>query len=86
MAQIIKSMLTTVDNPFNPFENFDDWYIFDQDKRHFCCERLAEVVGSDLKDSNEIEQIAITESAIDYIVDNDLLGNFVKVQKVCEID
>lgn len=85
MAQIIKSMLTTVDNPYNPFENFDDWYVYDQDKRHFCCERLAEVVG-DLNDSNEIEEVAIINSAIDYIVSNDLLGKYAKVQKVCEID
>ena len=85
MAQIIKSMLTTVDNPYNPFENFDDWYRFDQDNHHFCCERLAEIVP-DFSDSNEIEEIKITESAIDYIISNDLLGKYVKVQKVCEIE
>lgn len=85
MAQIIKSMLTTVDNPYNPFDNFDDWYRFDQDHHHFSCERLAQVVG-DTSDSNEIEEIAITENAINYIVANDLLGNYMKVQKVCEID
>ena len=25
-------MLTTIDNPFNPFTNFDDWYAFDTSK------------------------------------------------------
>lgn len=85
MAEIIQSMLTTVDNPYNPFENFDDWYRYDQDHHHFSCERLAEVVG-DLDDSNEVEAIAITENAINYIVANDVLGKFAKVQKLCEID
>lgn len=22
-------MLTTIDNPFNPFDNYDDWYAYD---------------------------------------------------------
>ena len=85
MEKIIESMLTTVDNPYNPFENFEDWYIYDQDHRHFCCERLAEVVG-DLKDSNEVESIKITESAINFIVANDVLGKYAKVQRLCEIE
>ena len=85
MEKIIESMLTTVDNPYNPFENFEDWYIYDQDHRHFSCERLAEVVG-DLNDSNEVEKIKITESAINYIVANDVLGKYAKVQRLCEIE
>ena len=85
MEKIIVSMLTTVDNPYNPFDNFNDWYRFDQDHHHYCCERLAEKVG-DLPDSNEVEKIKITESAIDYIVANDMLNKYQKVQRLCEID
>jgi len=83
--QIIQSMLTTVDNPYNPFDNFDDWYRFDQDNHHFSCERLAEVLPN-LSDSNEVESIKITESAINYIVANDPLNIYTKVQKICEIE
>jgi hypothetical protein len=85
MEKIIESMLTTVDNPYNPFENFEDWYRYDRDHEHYCCERLAEVVG-DLKDSNPVEEVKITESAINYIVANDVLGKYAKVQRVCEIE
>lgn len=85
MAQIIKSMLTTVDNPFNPFDNFDDWYMFDQDNHHFSCEKLAEIVG-ETDDCTELDEIRITESAIDYIVSNDLTEGYTKVQKLCEIE
>lgn len=85
MEQIIESMLTTVDNPYNPFINFDDWYRYDRDHKHYCCERLAEVVG-DLKDSNEVEKIKIAESAINYIIANDVLGKYAKVQRLCEIE
>ncbi len=85
MEKIIVSLLTTEDNPFDPFDDFENWYIYDQDHHHFCCEKLAEKVG-DLNDSNEVEKIKITESAIDYIVTNDMLHKYKKVQKVCEID
>lgn len=83
--QIIQSMLTTVDNPYNPFDNFDDWYRFDQENNHFCCEKLAECLPN-LDDSNEVESIKMTESAINYIVANDVLGIYTKVQKVLDID
>ena len=85
MEKIIESMLTTVDNPYNPFDDFENWYRFDRDHQYHCCERLAEKVG-DLNDSNEVEKIKITESAINYIVANDVLGIYAKVQRVCQIE
>lgn len=83
--QIITSMLTTVDNPYNPFDNFDDWYRFDHDHNYFCCEKLAENLPN-LSDSNDVESVKITESAIDFIVANDPLNIYTKVQKVCDVD
>ena len=29
-------MLTTIDNPFDPFEQFDEWLMFDKQKG-YCC-------------------------------------------------
>lgn len=34
-------MLTTYDNPFNPFEDFEIWWKFDQRLGHDCCGTLA---------------------------------------------
>ena len=35
--------LTTVDNPFNPFEQFDQWFMFDVNNNYDCCGRLMRV-------------------------------------------
>ena len=34
-------MLTTVDNPYSPFTQFDDWYSYDVLKGHNTCSLLA---------------------------------------------
>ena len=36
-------MLTTFDNPFDPFEQFTSWYMFDVEKGYNTCSRLARV-------------------------------------------
>ena len=38
-----KYMLTTEDNPFNPFTQWDDWYFYDLSKGYNTCERLARI-------------------------------------------
>ena len=39
-----KYMLTTFDNPFNPFVDFSSWYMFDCEMEHNTCSRLARIV------------------------------------------
>ena len=82
---IIKSMLTTFDNPYNPFENFDDWYRFDCDHHYDSCGLLARQIGNVLDDSLPSEEVKVTESAIDEIVKNDVLNRYTKVQKLLPI-
>lgn len=36
-------MLTTFDNPYNPFEQFTQWLMFDKEKGYDSCERLARI-------------------------------------------
>ena len=33
-------MITTIDNPFDPFEQFTSWFMFDVEKGYNCCSRL----------------------------------------------
>lgn len=71
-------MLTTIDNPFDPFTQFDDWRAYDEKKGYYTCSYLAKFAytSSDLSDKDQ--QIAV-ESAIDEIVKNNPLGIYKKV-------
>ena len=37
-------MLTTIDNPYDPFTQFDDWKAFDEFMGYYTCEYLARIV------------------------------------------
>lgn len=70
--------LTTVDNPFNPFEQFNAWFVFDMVVNNYdCCGRLMRIAN--IKDDmTESEQEIEIERAIDKIVANDVLGIYKK--------
>lgn len=72
------SMLTTVDNPYNPFKQFDEWRVFDERSGYHTLSFLARIV----KDSNDLsdsDQSAAIEAAIDEIVELNILGVWRKV-------
>lgn len=80
-------MLSTLDNPYNPFEQFDDWFRFDNDKGYNSCGRLARILDKvapyrdDMSD-NEIEEA--TEIAIDEIIKYDFMNIYKKVTKTTD--
>jgi len=73
-------MLTTVDNPFNPFTQFDDWMNYDREKGYYTCEYLARIAktSDDLSEEENAEQI---DEAIDEIIRLNVLGIYKKVYK-----
>ena len=80
-----KCMLTTFDNPFDPFDDFSSWNLFDVEKGYNSCERLATFTNiSDEMTENEVD-IEI-ERAIDEIIKYDFLNNFKKVAKEITIN
>ncbi len=72
--------LTTEDNPFDPFEEFDQWNAFDQGKGYDTCSYLARIAKSSDELSEE-EQLTAIEQAIDEIVELNLTGNYKKIEK-----
>ena len=71
-------MLTTFDNPFNPFDDFTLWLLYDKEKGYNTCERLARIAHlSDDMSQDEIDEE--TERAMDEIIFYDFLNVYKKV-------
>ena len=73
-------MLTTLDNPFDPFDDFTSWYMFDCEKGHYTSSRLARIAQID----SEMSQKEVDEEmdrAMDFIVKYDLEDKYIKVQE-----
>lgn len=75
-----KYMLTTVDNPYDPFEQFDQWYLFDTDHGYDSCGYLARIATPSEQLSDE-ENDQVIEDAIDDIIKYDFLNIYKKVKK-----
>lgn len=73
-------MLTTVDNPFNPHTQYNEWYAHDVLNGYFTSNYLARIanLSDDLSDSDE--RLAIN-AAIDEILKHNVLGIYIKVTK-----
>jgi len=75
-----QTMLTTIDNPFDPFEDYDEWFRFDTDKGYHTCSYLGRIAKTSPELSEKDTQISI-ESAIDEIIRLNVLGIYKKVTK-----
>lgn len=74
------SMLTTIDNPYDPFTQWDLWYAFDEQSGYHTCSYLARVVHSSY-DLTIDEQNAALEAAIDEIIKVNGLGLYKKIHE-----
>ena len=73
-------MLTTVDNPYNPFIDFERWFEFDELTGYRSCEKIDRLTHINDGMSEEEKDDAI-EKAIDTIVLNDFTGLYRKVDE-----
>lgn len=71
-------MLTTVDNPYNPFTEFDEWYRFDTSAGYNTVGLLARVVRTS-DELSDAQQSTAIEDAIDEIVTENVSGMHKKV-------
>ena len=78
-------MLTTIDNPFDPFEQFTSWLMFDIEKGYNSCSYLARIVNlSD--DMTQKEMDDDIDRAIDEIITLNPLGIYIKATRQTETD
>ena len=73
-------MLSTVDNPYNPFTNYPAWSSFDVALRHGTSELLGRISFSSYELSDLDERLEIN-AAIDEILREDVMGLYIKVTK-----
>ena len=71
---------TTVDNPFNPFEDFNSWFMFDTEKGYYTSSKLGRLTN--LKENmTEKEENEEVERAVDRLIEIDPLDIYIKVVK-----
>ena len=76
-------MLTTFDNPFDPFEQFIPWFLFDEEKGYHTCSYIGRITrfSDDMTDQEKSEE---NERAIDEIIKYDFMNMYKKVTKTFE--
>lgn len=73
--------LTTVDNPFDPFDQFVQWFMYDTDKGYNSCAYLDRIARTSDQLSDEENEREI-ERAIDEIIKYDFQNIYKKVKKL----
>ena len=72
--------LTTIDNPYDPITDFDNWYLYDEQQGYHTSSYLARLI----KDSDDVDPAFMEfqkEQAIDEILTMDQSGFYKKVEK-----
>ena len=72
--------LTTVDNPYDPFDQFLSWFLFDVEKGYNSCAYLGRIAKTSNSFSEE-ENMEETERAIDEIIKYDFMNIYKKVKR-----
>ena len=71
-------MLTTIDNPFSPFTQWDEWKRYDEDKKYYTCSYLARIAKTS-DDLSEADYNKAIDDAIEEIVSLNINGMYAKV-------
>lgn len=76
-------MLTTFDNPYDPFTQFEQWFHYDMEKGYNSCEYLARISRTS-EEFTENENNLQIEKAIDEIIQFDPFNIYKKVSRIIE--
>ena len=76
--------LTTLDNPYDPFTQFESWFLFDVEKGYNTCSILARIAQL-TDDMSEKEKDVEIERAIDRIIQLDFTNMRKKVRRTDDV-
>ena len=79
-GQPTRYMLTTSDNMFSPFDEWDEWYAYDEAKGYHSSALLARVANTSDELSEPDQDLAI-EQAIDDVIEMNDIGLYIKVSR-----
>lgn len=73
-------MLTTVDNPYNPFEQFALWNLFDKEMGHNTCELIARLskISYEMTQKEENDEY---DRVVGFIIANDPFNKYKRFYK-----
>ena len=76
----MRIMLSTIDNPYDPFNDFKNWFMFDAQHGYDTCAYLARIAktSDQLTEKENDEEI---ERAIDEIIEHDFMNIYVKLKR-----
>lgn len=77
---IAEYRLTTIDNPFDPFEQFNDWFLYDMEKGYNTCEILSRM-SADTSELSDEEAEEENLRAINEVLDHDPYGLYIRVRR-----
>ena len=70
--------LTTFDNPYDPFKQFTEWYLFDVEKGYDTCSHMARLANL-TDDMTQKEINDENERVIDKLIEYDFMNIYKKV-------
>lgn len=76
----VECAITTIDNPYDPFEQFVLWDLFDKEKGYNANQKVARLLNID-ESMTEREMLIECERAIDRLIEIDFTNTYVKVRR-----
>jgi hypothetical protein len=78
--KIVECAITTIDNPYDPFEEFVLWDLFDKENGYNSNQKVARLVRF-TENMTDKEMMIENERAIDTLIALDFTNTFIKVRR-----
>jgi len=77
---LAQRLLSTADNPFNPFTDFDQWRNWDEQSGYYTLSYLARItITSD--ELSDLDQSQAIDHAVAEILEENITGNYILVSE-----